>query len=326
MKYEMHEACAAWPGMTPAELRDLADDIVKNGLRDPITLTPDGKLLDGRNRAEACEVAGIEITSSMIAVYDGDPVLFSISRNARRRHMSSGQVAIVVAKLATRPLGANQFGEGPANAGPSVADVAKAAGVPVSAIESAKAIRKCGTLEEIKAVETGRAPLRKTADEVRARRSAPRSSPRKTKPVSADLIDDVVRELIAKCSGPNAKWRTATQMSMTTMRAASAVKEALGRMGDAVKTHEGANGPEYLIDGPVEPQPAAAAQEYDELGGGERRCPASGTLTPRTSKSPISRISCAERTPRSQRSKGNSRRSRRSSRPPTLRLDTCPAP
>jgi ParB-like chromosome segregation protein Spo0J len=46
--------------MKPEELRELANDIAANGLRDPVTLTPDGLLLDGRNRALACETVGLE--------------------------------------------------------------------------------------------------------------------------------------------------------------------------------------------------------------------------------------------------------------------------
>jgi hypothetical protein len=53
LPWELHEACAAWPGMSQSDLRALADDIAAHGLHDPITLTPDGFLLDGRNRALA---------------------------------------------------------------------------------------------------------------------------------------------------------------------------------------------------------------------------------------------------------------------------------
>jgi hypothetical protein len=85
MKYELHPACAVWPEMQPEALHELADDIALNGLHEPLTLAPDGRLLDGRNRALACELAGIEPHT---VVYAGDPAPFSLSKNARRRHMS----------------------------------------------------------------------------------------------------------------------------------------------------------------------------------------------------------------------------------------------
>lgn len=47
--------------MNPQQLQKLANDILENGLREPIVLTPDGKtLVDGRNRLRACGVAGVE--------------------------------------------------------------------------------------------------------------------------------------------------------------------------------------------------------------------------------------------------------------------------
>jgi hypothetical protein len=46
--------------MSPPELRDLSDDIHANGLRETVTLTPNGELLDGRkirSRMRASETA-----------------------------------------------------------------------------------------------------------------------------------------------------------------------------------------------------------------------------------------------------------------------------
>jgi hypothetical protein len=138
------------------------------------------------------------------------------------------------------------------NEGLKVAEAAAAAGVPKTAVESAKAVLKEGMPEEIKAVESGEAPVRKTADQIRDRKRAsqwpatPRA--RKTPFHSSDPIDDVTRELITKCAG-HVEWRTMTKMSSTTMFAASAIKEALTRLGDAVKTRPGDSDDEYWIEG-----------------------------------------------------------------------------
>jgi hypothetical protein len=107
---DLHPACAAWPEMSPTDLLALADDIAANGLREPITRTPDLQILDGRNRSLACVMAGVEPT---FTVYSGDPWLYSISKNARRRHLTVDQVAMRVAQLATRGEGgdgSNQYG------------------------------------------------------------------------------------------------------------------------------------------------------------------------------------------------------------------------
>jgi ParB-like chromosome segregation protein Spo0J len=66
---------------------------------------------------------------------------------------------------------------------------------------------------------------------------------------SRDPIDNVTRELIMKCAGPKSGWRSLDRMSSTTMLAKRAIEDALGRLGDAVKTRAGDMGVEYLIDG-----------------------------------------------------------------------------
>jgi hypothetical protein len=72
---------------------------------------------------------------------------------------------------------------------------------------------------------------------------------KKTPVHSRDPIDDVTRELITKCAGPKAKWLTLGKMSSTIMRAKAAIKDALKRLGDAVRTRRGDGDDEYLIEG-----------------------------------------------------------------------------
>ncbi|WP_329131293.1 ParB N-terminal domain-containing protein [Streptomyces sp. NBC_01476] len=81
--------------LTNEELRDLADGIAARGQIHPIVLDRDGVLLDGRNRLAACKLAGIE---PRFTTYNGDdPVGVILSYNFRRRHVSRGQQAIIVA-------------------------------------------------------------------------------------------------------------------------------------------------------------------------------------------------------------------------------------
>ena len=75
-------------------LTALADDIKANGLINPITITPDGDLLDGRNRLAACKLAGVDPT---FVVVDTDAAAFVLSSNDRRRHASTGARAASVA-------------------------------------------------------------------------------------------------------------------------------------------------------------------------------------------------------------------------------------
>ena len=71
MPYPIHPACSAWPAMSEAALRELADDMKIHGQLEPAAITPDGQLLDGRNRQDACAINGTEL---LTFVHDGDPV------------------------------------------------------------------------------------------------------------------------------------------------------------------------------------------------------------------------------------------------------------
>ena len=53
-----HEASALFPILGKDDLETLAADIKSNGLLEPISLY-DGKVLDGRNRLNACKLVGV---------------------------------------------------------------------------------------------------------------------------------------------------------------------------------------------------------------------------------------------------------------------------
>ena len=93
---EVHPAAAVFPMLTDDELDQLAESIAEDGLLQALVLTPEGALLDGRNRLAACERAGVEPT---FVVYDGDPVGFVAASNVHRRHMSTGARAMAVAQM-----------------------------------------------------------------------------------------------------------------------------------------------------------------------------------------------------------------------------------
>ena len=85
MTRPVHPIADLFPMMTDEELADLAADIKANGLLHPIVVDKEGALIDGRNRARACEIAGVEPT---IMVFDGDdPRAFILAMNIKRRHM-----------------------------------------------------------------------------------------------------------------------------------------------------------------------------------------------------------------------------------------------
>ena len=96
--YVDHPLAAVFPMMETKDREELVQDILRHGLREPILLF-EGKILDGRNRYRACQEAGVEPSFEM---YEGnDPLAYIVSANLRRRHLDTGQRAMVAARLAT---------------------------------------------------------------------------------------------------------------------------------------------------------------------------------------------------------------------------------
>ena len=100
-RFQVHPAADIFPMLSADELAELGGDIKANGLRSSIVLSADGILLDGRNRLEAMERAGVAVQEWHTRTFgDGDPVAFIVSSNIRRRHLNKQQQAdLIVAAL-----------------------------------------------------------------------------------------------------------------------------------------------------------------------------------------------------------------------------------
>lgn len=119
---QYHDVANLFPMMNDDEYAALVADIHQHGQRDPIWILDD-RILDGRNRWQACNTLGVCPTTRQ---YDGPtdtPALvnFVVSLNLKRRHLSSTQkgfVALDIEKLlgedaATRVGGRPRNGEKP---------------------------------------------------------------------------------------------------------------------------------------------------------------------------------------------------------------------
>ena len=82
----VHEAAKLFPMLDNAELDELAADIAKNGQIEPIVVF-EGKILDGRNRVEACRRLQVEPRVRELEACDS-PTEFVISANFHRRHLA----------------------------------------------------------------------------------------------------------------------------------------------------------------------------------------------------------------------------------------------
>jgi hypothetical protein len=89
---EGHEVAGLFELMKDSELRDLADDIREHGLLEPIVMF-EGKVLDGRNRQQACELAGVEATYVEWEPNGQAPTEYVLSKNLLRRHLTDVQRA-----------------------------------------------------------------------------------------------------------------------------------------------------------------------------------------------------------------------------------------
>lgn len=56
---EFHEVANIFPLMRKEEFNELKNDISENGLREPIWLDKDGKIIEGKNRYLACRDLGV---------------------------------------------------------------------------------------------------------------------------------------------------------------------------------------------------------------------------------------------------------------------------
>jgi N6-adenosine-specific RNA methylase IME4/ParB-like chromosome segregation protein Spo0J len=146
-----HALAGIFPMFSETEIEELADDIRQRGQEQPIWLL-DGKIIDGRNRDEACHRAGL---SPKVRTYTGDdPLGFVLSLNLRRRHLTESQRAMVAAKIVDWERGMNQSTSGSANL--PTREAARRLSISERAVVAAKRIRDQGAPALQQAIETGK--------------------------------------------------------------------------------------------------------------------------------------------------------------------------
>ena len=87
-----HPICLLMPSADEDELQNLTDDLRAHGLLDPIVLF-EKRILDGRNRAAACESAGL---APRYVEFEGtreEALMFVVSHNLKRRHLTKQALA-----------------------------------------------------------------------------------------------------------------------------------------------------------------------------------------------------------------------------------------
>lgn len=140
-QYKFHPYADLFPLMEGDEFDELVADIKANGLRDLIITTENGLILDGRNRYRACLVAKVDAQFGT-REDDGKLLEFVISKNMRRRHLTTSQRSMIAAKL-------SEMGKG------QICPNAEMLKVSERQVKVARRIRKTGAKSLIKAVEKG---------------------------------------------------------------------------------------------------------------------------------------------------------------------------
>jgi hypothetical protein len=160
-QYKVHPAADVFPMMSDEGLKKLGEDITEHGLLQPLVFDDvrsnrNRVLLDGRNRLEAMERAGLSIDHLKECIGSGH-VEDIISLNIHRRHLTKQQQAelIVAALKAAQPK---------ANKPPQVEEVSKGGRSKVNELKAkAVAIAKDakiskGTVERALAKAKGKTP------------------------------------------------------------------------------------------------------------------------------------------------------------------------
>lgn len=98
-----HPAADVFPMRPDEDIKQLADDIREHGLREPIVETSDGKVLDGRARLLACDLAGVPVWWH---TYTGDdPWGYAITKNYETRQPTQDEAGFIGARVKHRPPG-----------------------------------------------------------------------------------------------------------------------------------------------------------------------------------------------------------------------------
>jgi len=151
------------------ELADLAADIRDNGQREPVLLY-DGRILDGRNRWRACQIADVPCRTEDAAVAsDEEALALVVSLNVHRRHLTESQRAMVAARML--PIYEAQAKERqreggrhkvpanlpePAGAREARAHAARSVNVSSRSVQTAKRVLQSADPAVVAAVDSGR--------------------------------------------------------------------------------------------------------------------------------------------------------------------------
>jgi ParB-like chromosome segregation protein Spo0J len=176
--FQYHDLANLFPMFEPdsKEFAELADDIQKHGQVEPCVLFQ-GKIIDGRNRYEACRAAGILTRFVRGEAEHGlgvsiSPLAWVLSKNLHRRHLNESQRALVAARIATLPQGARTdlapIGAKSQDAAAGMLNVSR------RSVQRAHSVIETGDRELIASVERGKISVSAAAGTIKGQNDRPR--------------------------------------------------------------------------------------------------------------------------------------------------------
>lgn len=109
---EIHPLAKVYRLYVAEEMEDLVASIKKNGQRDPIMLDEQGRVIDGRNRLQACLELGIEPKFETFIGDEEAIAEYIHDKNSVRRDITTGQRAMAYALLFPNPAKLKRKDEG----------------------------------------------------------------------------------------------------------------------------------------------------------------------------------------------------------------------
>lgn len=177
-EYQAHPYTALFPMMEGEEAAEFGKDVADNGIHDPVTLDMLNRILDGRNREKYGRKAGVKVPAIRIDLPDDKVLDWVLSKNLHRRHLTTGQRAVIAKEIANMGEGGDHSAKLPSGAAAvSQAAAAKALNVSTRSVTTVAAIKKRSPSLHAD-VKAGKITLGKAARTVRGETPKRRATPK----------------------------------------------------------------------------------------------------------------------------------------------------
>lgn len=170
LELDLHPYCKILPEMPKDEYLQLVESIREHGLRHPIRIDEENRIVDGRHRYRACTELGYEPRIEVLHLEGEELIEWIIDTNVARRHLTPSQRAMVDDRFVAE-LQALRESKGRSRADSNITrEVAKKTGTPERSIKRAARVRQASP-ELADEVLDGRKTLHAAEIEVKARES-----------------------------------------------------------------------------------------------------------------------------------------------------------